>query len=105
TSLLTRLRYFKKWVGAGWRTHWQWWIRTIIAACALAAAIVPLYLHLPEPRQQVDADAAKLLFGCVEQGKCVVRIEPVAQADNEIIARADSDRLDNEGSEAKDVAD
>lgn len=98
-SLFTRCRQAKRWLVAGWIANWKWWVTTIIATCAVAATIVPLYLNLSKPAEQVDADAWKLALRCVEQGKCIIRIEPVRGRDNQVITGGQGNRLNDGGAQ------
>lgn len=84
-SLLTRCRQARSWLSQGWAANWKWWITTIIATCAVAAAIVPLYLNVTKPSEQVDARGGELLLKCVEERKCIIRIEPIPQRDDKIV--------------------
>ncbi|MGV8869305.1 MAG: hypothetical protein ACOH2S_20490 [Janthinobacterium svalbardensis] len=95
-SLLTRCRQARRWFAQGWAANWKWWVTTIIATCAVAAAIVPLYLNVAKPREQVDARGGELLLKCVEQRKCIIRIEPIPQRDDKIIPSADGNGRDHQ---------
>lgn len=85
-SVLTRLRSFKRWFVKAWGANWKWWVTTFIACAAVAATIAPLYMNLPKPAEQMNAHAWELALRCVEQGKCIVRIEPVSKDKDQVIA-------------------
>ncbi|PLY41192.1 hypothetical protein CSZ94_17350 [Janthinobacterium sp. ROICE36] len=95
-SLLTRCRQARSWLAQGWAANWKWWVTTTIATCAVAAAIVPLYLNVAKPREQVDARSGELLLKCVEQRKCIIRIEPIPQRDDKIVASPDGNGRDDQ---------
>lgn len=95
-SLLTRLRQARSWFSQGWAINWKWWVTTIIATCAVAAVIVPLYLNVAESRKQVDARGGELLLKCVEERKCIIRIEPIPQRNDKVVARPDSNGRDHQ---------
>ena len=88
-SLLTRFRQARRWFAEGWAANWKWWVTTIIATCAVAAAIAPLYLNVTKPSEQVDARGGELLLQCVEERKCIIRIEPIPQRHDKVIASPD----------------
>lgn len=89
-SLLTRFRQARTWFSQGWAINWKWWVTTIIATCAVAAAIVPLYLNVTESRKQVDARGGELLLKCVEERKCIIRIEPIPQRNDKVVVSPDA---------------
>lgn len=93
-SLLTRCRQVRSWFARGWAINWKWWVTTIIATCAVAAAIVPLYLNVAKPTEQVNARGGELLLKCVEERKCIIRIEPVPQRNNKVISSPDGNGRD-----------
>lgn len=89
-SLLTRFRQARSWFAEGWATNWKWWVTTIIATCAVAAAMVPLYLNVAKPGEQVDARGGELLLKCVEERKCIIRIEPIPQRNDKVVVSPDA---------------
>lgn len=89
-SLLTRFRQARTWFSQGWAINWKWWVTTIIATCAVVAAIVPLYLNVTESRKQVDARGGELLLKCVEERKCIIRIEPIPQRNDKVVVSPDA---------------
>lgn len=89
-SLFTRFRQARTWFSQGWAINWKWWVTTIIATCAVAAAIIPLYLNVTESRKQVDARGGELLLKCVEERKCIIRIEPIPQRNDKVVVRPDA---------------
>ena len=94
-SLLTRCRHARSWFARGWAANWKWWITTIIATCAVAAAIVPLYLNVAKTGEQVDGRSGELLLKCVEERKCIIRIEPIPQRDDKIVSGANGNGRDH----------
>lgn len=94
-SLLTRYRHARSWFARGWAANWKWWITTIIATCAVAAAIVPLYLNVAKTGEQVDGRSGELLLKCVEERKCIIRIEPIPQRDDKIVSGANGNGRDH----------
>jgi hypothetical protein len=96
-SLLTSCRHARSWLADGWITNWKWWVTTIIATCAVAAAIVPLYLNVAKSGEQVDARGGELLLKCVEERKCIIRIEPIPQRNNKVVASPDGNGRDHQG--------
>lgn len=95
-SLLTRYRHARSWFARGWAANWKWWVTTIIATCAVAAAIVPLYLNVAKPSEQVDARGGELLLKCVKERKCIIRIEPIAQRNDKVVASPDGNGRDHQ---------
>ena len=94
-SLLTRCRQVRSWFARGWAVNWKWWVTTIIATCAVAAAIVPLYLNVAKTGEQVDGRSGELLLKCVEERKCIIRIEPIPQRDDKIVSGANGNGRDH----------
>ncbi|MCY0910882.1 hypothetical protein OTB17_04145 [Massilia sp. H27-R4] len=96
-SLLTRFRQARSWFANGWAANWKWWVTTIIATSAVAAAIVPLYLNVAKPSEKMDARGGELLLKCVEERKCIIRIEPLGQRNNDVLPSAHGHRFDDGG--------
>lgn len=96
-SLRTRCRQARRWFAAGWHANWKWWVTTLIATSAAAAAIVPLYINAAKPAEQVKSGEWELLLKCVEQRKCIVRVEPFREADDHVITGTNSERRDQDG--------
>ncbi len=101
-SLLTRCRHARGWIADGWIANWKWWVTTIIATCAVAAAIAPLYLNVAKTSEQVDGRGGELLLQCVEERKCIIRIEPIPPRDDKIIPGADGNGRDDSGARYRD---
>ena len=95
-SLLTRCRHARGWLAKGWIANWKWWVTTIIATCAVAAAIVPLYLNVAKSGEQVDGRGGELLLKCVEERKCIIRIEPIPERNDDVVPSADDNGRDHQ---------